>query len=100
MRVQAVDVDAIGGLGRTGGLGIGPARVLQAFCDATVLVEAERIEDAFDLYERGADYVIVSTVLSREMIDEHLRQYLTDHEAFMDVRNRDIGHMLWRVGDD
>ncbi|MCH7659815.1 MAG: cation:proton antiporter [Euryarchaeota archaeon] len=68
--------------------------------EATVLVEAERIEDAFDLYERGADYVIVSTVLAREMIDEHLRQYLTDHEAFMDVRDRDIGHMLWRIGDD
>ena len=68
--------------------------------DATVLVEAERIEDAFDLYERGADYVIVSTILAREMIDEHLRQYLTDHEAFMNVRDRDIGRMLWGVEDD
>lgn len=68
--------------------------------EATVLVEAERIEDALDLYERGADYVIVSTVLAREMIDEHLRQYLTDHEAFIDARDRDIGHMLWEVSDD
>lgn len=68
--------------------------------EATVLVEAEQIEDAFDLYERGADYVIISTVLAREMIGEHLRQYLTDHEAFMDVRDRDIGRMLWRLNDD
>lgn len=65
-----------------------------------MLVEAEQIEDAFDLYERGADYVIISTVLAREMIGEHLRQYLTDHEAFMDVRDRDIGRMLWRLNDD
>lgn len=68
--------------------------------DATVLVEAEQIEDAVDLYERGADYVIVSTILAREMIDEHLRQYLTDHKAFMTVRDRDIGRMLWGTGDD
>jgi Kef-type K+ transport system membrane component KefB len=68
--------------------------------DATVLVEAERIEDAFDLYERGADYVIVSTILAREMIDEHLRQYLTDHETFMDVRDRDVGRMLWGTEND
>src|SRR5262245_61624713 len=43
MRIQAVDVEAIGGLGRTRGLGIGAARVLQAGRDASFLVDGKDV---------------------------------------------------------
>src|SRR4051794_7348351 len=43
MRVQTLDVEAIGGLGDTCSLGIGSAWVLQIGCDATILVDGEHV---------------------------------------------------------
>ncbi|OIB59142.1 cation:proton antiporter [Natrialba sp. SSL1] len=50
--------------------------------DATVFVEAERIDDARELYDRGAAYVIMSTYLTAERLSEYIEQYVTDREAF------------------
>ena len=50
--------------------------------DATVFVEAARIADAYDLYDRGADYVIMETYLSAEMLSEYLRLYFEDRDGF------------------
>ncbi|WP_394741774.1 cation:proton antiporter [Natronococcus roseus] len=58
--------------------------------DATVFVEAERIDDARDLYDRGAAYVIMSTYLTAEKLSEFLEQYVTDRAAFMDAIEQDI----------
>src|SRR5262245_28870196 len=41
--MQTVDVEAVRGLGRTCGLGIGTARVLQVNRDAAVLVDRENV---------------------------------------------------------
>ncbi|WP_440764665.1 cation:proton antiporter [Natronorubrum sp. DTA7] len=58
--------------------------------DATVFVEAERIDDARELYDRGAAYVIMSTYLTAEKLSEYLEQYITDPEAFRELIERDI----------
>jgi Kef-type K+ transport system membrane component KefB/Trk K+ transport system NAD-binding subunit len=58
--------------------------------DATVFVEAERIDDARDLYDRGAAYVIMSTYLTAEKLSDYLEQYVTDRAAFMDAIEQDI----------
>ena len=58
--------------------------------DATVFVEAERIVDAYDLYDRGADYVIMETYLSAEMLSQYLRLYFEDRDGFEGAIEDDI----------
>ncbi|QSG01372.1 cation:proton antiporter [Natranaeroarchaeum sulfidigenes] len=58
--------------------------------DATVFVEAERIEDARTLYDRGATYVIMSTHLTAEKLEEYLEAYLADRQAFDSSISEDI----------
>ncbi|SEH14780.1 Kef-type K+ transport system, membrane component KefB [Natronorubrum sediminis] len=67
--------------------------------DAITFVEAERIDDARDLYDRGADYVIMSTQLTAEKLGEYLERYVTDREAFYESIERDIEQIRER-GDD
>ena len=50
--------------------------------DAMVFVEARYIEEARELYEQGADYVIMSTYLTVEKLREYLELYFTDRDAF------------------
>jgi Kef-type K+ transport system membrane component KefB len=58
--------------------------------ETTVFVEAERITDARDLYDRGAAYVIMSTYLTAEKLSDYLEQYVTDRAAFMTAIDEDI----------
>ncbi|APX96284.1 cation:proton antiporter [Natronorubrum daqingense] len=67
--------------------------------DAIAFVEAERIDDARDLYDRGADYVIMSTHLTAEKLGEYLERYVTDRDAFHESIERDIEQIRDR-GDD
>jgi len=57
--------------------------------DATVLVEAERIEDAVRLYEQGADYVIMSTHLTAEKVSSYLADYFQNREQFLEKTQPD-----------
>ncbi|SDQ88221.1 cation:proton antiporter [Natronobacterium texcoconense] len=57
--------------------------------DATVFVEAERIDDARALYEQGATYVIMSTHLAAEKLSEYLELYVSDRAAFDEAVARD-----------
>ncbi len=50
--------------------------------DAIVFVEAERIEDARELYELGAHSVIMSPQLAASRLAEYLEAYLGDRETF------------------
>ena len=61
--------------------------------DAIVFVEAERIEDARILYEKGATYVIMSTYLTAEQLHDYLEAYFHDREAFEDAIIADIGRI-------
>ncbi len=72
--------------------------------DATVFVEAERIDDARDLYERGATYVIMSTYLTAEKLDEYVEGYFENRDAFRETIAEDIqwirGMGPGRTGDE
>lgn len=50
--------------------------------DTTVIVKADSIEEAVDLYDMGADYVIVKNLLTGNRLSEYLELYLEDEELF------------------
>ncbi len=57
--------------------------------EATVFVEAERVEDARELYEMGAHSVIMSPQLAADRLAEYLAEYLEDEDAFQQAIDRD-----------
>lgn len=68
--------------------------------EALVFVEAELIEDAFELYDLGADFVIHSTLLAEDTIDEQLRTYLREPAEFESLRDHDYGRLQWVNTDE
>ena len=50
--------------------------------DTTIIVKADSIEEAVDLYDMGADYVIVKNLLTGNRLSEYLELYLEDEELF------------------
>jgi Kef-type K+ transport system membrane component KefB len=52
--------------------------LLQEVDDATVFVEAERVEDARELYDRGAHCVIMTPYLAADRLAEYLQAYVED----------------------
>jgi len=57
--------------------------------DATVILEASNPEDARELYDRGANYVIQSVQLSSDRLADYLEALLEDPEAFETAAARD-----------
>ena len=53
------------------------------------IVKAKSFEEAVDLYELGADYVIVKEYLAGEKIEELLELYLEDENQFMNQINQE-----------
>lgn len=58
--------------------------------DATVFVEAERTEDAVQLYEQGADYVVMSTHLTAKKVSAYLAEYFENRERFLEAIRPDL----------
>ena len=58
--------------------------------DARVFVEAEWPQDAADLYDRGADFVVMAPQLSADQLGRYLESYLTEPKEFDDARRADI----------
>jgi Kef-type K+ transport system membrane component KefB len=56
----------------------------------TVFVEAEWAEDARELYEYGAHYVVLNPQLTAERLAEYLDAYFEDHEVFDTAAKTDI----------
>ena len=50
--------------------------------NTTVIVKADSIEEAVDLYDMGADYVIVKNLLTGNRLSEYIELYLEDEELF------------------
>ena len=69
---------------------INDALLEEAREDAIVFVEAERIADAYRLYEQGATYVILNTYMAAEKLADYLELYFTDRDAFEDAIAEDI----------
>ena len=58
--------------------------------DTTVVVEAETVEVARSLYDRGAHYVVMSTQLTADRVAEQLRDVLRDDGRFDEMELRDV----------
>ncbi|SDQ88010.1 cation:proton antiporter [Natronobacterium texcoconense] len=59
--------------------------------DATVFVEAKRIEHARDLYDSGAHCVIMTPYLAADRLAEYLRTYLEEEEdVLMEAIDSDV----------
>lgn len=65
--------------------------------DAVAILEADSFEDATELYDLGADYVILENVLAADRIAEYIELYLEDRELFKE----EIGSELDKIrGED
>ncbi|MHC3437021.1 cation:proton antiporter domain-containing protein [Natrialbaceae archaeon A-gly3] len=69
---------------------VNKALLREAADDAIVFVEAERTEDAHELYERGAHCVIMSDHLAAERLAESLRTYLENRVALEAAIESDV----------
>lgn len=58
--------------------------------DITFICHARTYEDALELYEHGAAYVILPRFLGSEYITSHIKRYGMDKEAFSGFRARHI----------
>ena len=63
--------------------------------DAIVFVEGQYIDEARELYEAGATYVIMNTYLASQRLGEYLELYFTDTSAFESA----IEHDLTRIAE-
>jgi Kef-type K+ transport system membrane component KefB len=57
--------------------------------DATVFVEAERIDHARDLYDRGAHCVVMPPYFAADRLADYLRAYLEEEPALEDAIDED-----------
>ena len=65
--------------------------ILEELDEETIaFVEAEYIDDARDLYDLGADYVILSTYLSAEQLAVYLERYFDGRQTFLDAIEDDL----------
>ncbi len=61
--------------------------------DAVVIVEADSVEQALDLYDEGAHYVTLPTVLAGLKIREYMTRYIQDRSAFIEAVEDDISRL-------
>lgn len=65
--------------------------------DSVAIVKADGIEEAIDLYDIGADYVIIKNMLTGNRLSEYLELYLEDEELFMEEVEAELKQIR---GDD
>ena len=63
----------------------------------TAFVEAERLDDARDLYDQGADYVIMSTFMAADKMADYLESYFESREAFLEAIEADLDRIRERA---
>ncbi|MFB6292131.1 MAG: cation:proton antiporter [Candidatus Nanohaloarchaea archaeon] len=63
--------------------------------DATVFVKTDKIEDAAELYELGAHYVIIKNILTADKMEEYLKLYLEDRELFQEEVSQEKHNIRW-----
>ncbi len=60
---------------------------------STVIVAADNVDDALELYNNGADYVIVPNLLSGEKVADILRIAVRDNKVVTEIRKRHIASL-------
>ncbi|ARS91245.1 cation:proton antiporter [Natrarchaeobaculum aegyptiacum] len=69
---------------------VNKALLREAGEDATVFVEAEHVDDARELYDRGAHCVIMTTHLAGDRLADYLRAYFEDEPALEEAIELDV----------
>ncbi|AUX07935.1 Kef-type K+ transport system, membrane component [Halalkaliarchaeum desulfuricum] len=68
--------------------------------ETTVVVKAERVSDARDLYDLGADYVVLSTHVAGGRLAEFLEAYYQDRNRFEEMLQTDVQRLRTFVSSD
>ncbi|MFB6203882.1 MAG: cation:proton antiporter [Candidatus Nanohaloarchaea archaeon] len=63
--------------------------------DATVFVEAIRLDHAAEFYDLGAHYVIQKKILTGERVSEYVKIYLEDEELFSEEVEPEMNKLKW-----
>jgi Kef-type K+ transport system membrane component KefB len=70
-------------------------QILEDIEDATVFLRAESAEEALELYELGAHYVMRRNALASEQLSSYLELYMEDRETFEDEVEAEMEKIRW-----
>jgi Kef-type K+ transport system membrane component KefB len=70
-------------------------QILEDVEDATVFLRAESAEEALELYELGAHYVMRRNALASEQLSSYLELYMEDRETFEDEVEAEMEKIRW-----
>ncbi len=63
--------------------------------DTTVFVKADEIDEAADLYDMGAHYVIVRNILTGEKMSDYIKLFLEDQDLFKKEVEKDVENIMY-----
>lgn len=63
--------------------------------ETTVFLEAGSFEEAAELYDRGAEYVMLENVLTADKMADYLELYIEDPELFREEIQDDLEAIYW-----
>ena len=63
--------------------------------DATSFVRAKRVEEAAELYDLDAHYVIIKNILAGDRMSEYIKLYLEDRELFLEEVKEENEILRW-----
>lgn len=61
--------------------------------ETVVIVKSKSFEDATELYDLGADYVILENLLAGNRLSEYLELYLEDRELLLEETEAELNHI-------
>ncbi|MBC5792425.1 MAG: cation:proton antiporter [Nanohaloarchaea archaeon] len=68
--------------------------------ETTVFVKADEVDEAADLYEMGAHYVIIRNILTGEKMSDYVKLFLEDRELFLKEIEDDVNHIKYGGRED
>ncbi|MFQ3275307.1 MAG: Kef-type K+ transport system membrane component KefB [Candidatus Nanohaloarchaea archaeon] len=68
--------------------------------DTTAFLEASNFEEAAELYERGAEYVMIENIVSADKMSDYLELYIEDPEIFREEIQDDLETIHWGGRED
>lgn len=63
--------------------------------ETPVFLEAESFKDAAELYDRGAEYVMVENILTGDKMADYIELYIEDPEVFKEEVQNDLETIYW-----
>lgn len=63
--------------------------------DVTLFLRGTDFEDAAELYEMGAHYVIIENMVAAEQVSDYLELWLEDRELFLEEVESDLEKLHW-----